>query len=287
MTSDAAPVVVGIDGSLGSRLAARAAAWEARARDLPLLLIHADTREQDQTSGEAMLADEEARLRKVAPGLSMSAQLMPGGASAALIQASAQAPLVVLGARGGGGFAGLALGSVAAQTAAHARCPVLVTRPPAATPEPTVEDESVPPTPHPGHVLVGVDGSAESETALRFAFEEASLRRVGLVVEYVWFLLPEDGVRTPGAADTTAAEQDAQRLITEMTEPWAQVFPDVSVVQRPERAMKVSYALIEASRTAGLVVVGSRGRGGFTGLLLGSTGRELVAHAHSPVAVVH
>jgi nucleotide-binding universal stress UspA family protein len=295
MTSDVPSVVVaGIDGSFGSRSAARAAAWEARARSASLLLMNVAAHEDDQPSaGEVTLADAAARLRKVAPDLPLSTRVEHGGASAALIRASADAALLVVGARGSGGFAGLSVGSVAAQTAAHARCPVLVIRPPEATPEPNlattagVDDDSVPPAPRPGHVLVGVDGSAESEAALRFAFEEASLRRVGLVVQYVWFLLPEDGVRTPGAADTSAAEQDAQRVITEMAEPWAQVFPDVSVLARPERAMKVSYSLIEASRTAGLVVVGSRGRGGFTGLLLGSTGRDLVGHAHSPVAVVH
>jgi len=195
---------------------------------------------------------------------------------------------VVVGSRGRGGFAGLSIGSVAAQTAAHAACPVMVIRPPIdGDTEPmtdTSERARVPPDP----VVVGVDGSGTSTDAVRFAFEEASLRHVQLVAMHVWWQLPthELGPDLP-TRDLPQAMEEAKRVLAGMLGDWPAKFPDVPVELRPVQSMNPSKELIEASRDAGLVVVGSRGRGGFKGLLLGSVGRDLVGHAYCPVAVVH
>jgi nucleotide-binding universal stress UspA family protein len=162
---------------------------------------------------------------------------------------------------------------------------VLVIRPPAE------QIESEPPaatTVVPRPVLVGVDGSPSSETAIEFAFQEASLRHVPLIAVHVWWESSTHIGRPdlPGAPNLDAAREESKRLLTELTAETAKKYPDVPVELRAVESMNPSHALIEASDEAGLVVVGSRGRGGFAGLLLGSTGRDLVGHANSPVAVV-
>ena len=91
----------------------------------------------------------------------------------------------------------------------------------------------------------------------------------------------------PGEYDDAEADTEARRILSEAMAGWSPKFPDVPVEQRPTQTMNASLALIRASDGAGLVVVGSRGRGGFTGLLLGSVSRDLIGHARAPVAVMH
>jgi nucleotide-binding universal stress UspA family protein len=143
--------------------------------------------------------------------------------------------------------------------------------------------------PRPGPVIVGVDGGPQTPAALAFAFEEAAVREVPLIALYAWWMLPADnlGPVRPGHYDDRQAHEEAARILAEAVAGWSQKYPDVKVEQRPVHAINPSLALIEASSHAGLVVVGCRGRGGFTGLLLGSVGRDLVGHAHAPVAVIH
>jgi nucleotide-binding universal stress UspA family protein len=307
MTSDTLPgpppVAVGVDGSPESWRAIHAAAWEARVRRTPLVLVHgypadpytwygwtplyAGPAYDPRAAASAMVDETADEVRSAYPDLTVGTQLRVGTGSHAMIAASENATMVVVGSRGRGGFAGLSIGSVAAQTAAHATCPVLVIRP--------VEDEAVaatdlePTAARPRPVLVGVDGSSTSEGGIAFAFEEAALRRVPLVALYVWWLLPTHNLGPDLPARTTLdeAREEARRLLSEMMAGWAAKYPEVPVQLRPVQGMNPSHELIEASREAGLVVVGSRGRGGFTGLLLGSVGRDLVGHAHCPVAVVH
>jgi nucleotide-binding universal stress UspA family protein len=297
------PVVVGVDGSQGSWRAIHAAAWEAQARRTTLVLAHGYPADPytwygwaplytgpayDTRAAATTLVNETAdEVRATYPDLTIGTELHLGTGSHALIAASESATMVVVGSRGRGGFAGLAIGSVAAQTAAHAACPVLVIRPPDEQ-EPTPGDVE-PFATRSGPVLVGVDGSSASEGAIEFAFEEASLRQVPLLALYVWWLLPTHnlGPDLPARFTLDEARDEATRLLAEMMAGWAAKLPDVSVVLRAVQGMNPSHELIEASRDAGLVVVGSRGRGGFTGLLLGSVGRDLVGHAHAPVAVVH
>jgi nucleotide-binding universal stress UspA family protein len=299
--TEAPAVAVGVDGSPSSWQAIHAAAWEARARRLTVLLVngypadpytwygwaplYAGPAFDSRQAAEAMVGETANEVRSIYPDLIVDTVVHAGTGAHALITVAHTAMMVVVGSRGGGGFAGLSIGSVAAQTAAHAACPVLVIRPPAE------QIESEPPaatTVVPRPVLVGVDGSPASEAAIEFAFQEASLRHVPLIAMHVWWESPTHTVKPglPGAPNLVAAREESKRLLTKLTSDCAKKYPDVSVDLRAVESMNPSHALIEASDEAGLVIVGSRGRGGFAGLLLGSTGRDLVGHANSPVAVV-
>jgi len=292
------PVVVGVDGSDASWPAVLAGAWEARQRRTQLLLLHGyfagvpyspvglapyyPPGYDALSDAKAMLAATVQKVREGNPDLTVHTKLTMGGGAATLIEESRKASLVVVGARGYGGFTGLSIGSVGAQVAAHAYSPVIVVRPPADE-DPTTAGL------HPGAIVVGVDGSPRTAATLAFAFEEAAAREVPLVALHAWWMLPQNnlGPARPGAYDHKEAHGEAQRMLAEAVAGWSSQYPDVKLEERPVNTMNSSSALIQASADAGLVVVGCRGRGGFTGLLLGSVGRDLVGHAHAPVAIVH
>jgi nucleotide-binding universal stress UspA family protein len=201
-----------------------------------------------------------------------------GGPAGVLVDESRAASLVVVGTRGLGGFAGLLAGSVSTQVADHAHCPVIVVRTGATT------------GPGPGApVVVGLDGSPLSSHALQFALDLAAASDAPLVALYAWRGLPTGnlGPTTVWHYDPEEAEEEARRLLAEQLAGCAERYPQVSIEQRTVLSFNPGDTLVDASRTAGLVVVGSRGRGGFTGLLLGSTSQTLVHHARCSVAVIH
>ncbi|MFG1779080.1 universal stress protein [Micromonospora sp. NPDC049051] len=282
------PVVVGVDGSPASLLAAEHAARAALLRSRPLHLVHgylhplgygvpinpydlglpAPTEE-----AQKMLERTAADLAGRCPGLTVEARQVAGGPGATLVEESRRAELVVVGSRGLGGFAGLLLGSVGTQVAAHAHCPVLVVRP--------VEE----PIPVAGPVLVGVDGSETAELAVGYAADEAARRGDGLVLVHVQ---PPDGDGTAAGEvnrEQAAVDAESAELLATAAAAVRGSHPGLAVEERLLRAPKAEQALVEASGGAALVVVGSRGRGGFTGLLLGSVSQTLVQHAHCPVLV--
>jgi len=287
------PVVAGIDGSVHGLAVAEAAAGQAIRHGRALRLVHGFNQvilyaafgyPIDGLQAEAlvelantMLEETATTVRLGHPDLQVQTELVASGAAAALIEASRTASLVVVGNRGHGGFAGLLLGSISSQVIAHAHGPVLVTRPAATGDGPA------------GPVVVGLDGSAESSAALGFAFDEASIRGVPLVALYVWQALPPEnlGPIRPWHYDPDEAAEEARRLLAEQIAGWREKYPDVTVEQRAQFGYHPAEALIEASHTAGVVVVGSRGRGGFSGLLLGSVSRTVAESADSPVAVIH
>ncbi|PZF93169.1 universal stress protein [Micromonospora endophytica] len=272
------PVVVGVDGSPPSLAAAEQAAQAAVWRSRPLHLVHGYLHPlgygvpinpydvgvpAPSEDGRKMLEQSAAELAERWPGLSIEVRQVAGGPGATLVEESRRAELVVVGSRGLGGFAGLLLGSVGTQVAAHAHCPVLVVRPP---------DR---PVPTEGPVLVGVDGSEPAELAVGYGAEEAARRGTELVLVHVADErdAAEDGAAAALLATAAAAVRGSH--------------PDLVVTERLLTAAKPDQALIEASGEAALVVAGSRGRGGFTGLLLGSVGQALVHHARCPVLVAH
>ncbi|MDW4911569.1 universal stress protein, partial [Streptomyces sp. ADMS] len=159
-----------------------------------------------------------------------------------------------VGSRGLGAFGSLLLGSTALHLTAHGRCPVLVVR---GRPDPS------------GPVLLAVDGSPAGEAAVEFAFAEASLRGVDLLALHVWNTRSERAYQGPGdplnaVVDIERLRQEEQRLMDETVSPWQERHPRLVVERRLVRS-RVRPALIEATRDAQLVVVGARGRGGFTG----------------------
>jgi nucleotide-binding universal stress UspA family protein len=193
-----------------------------------------------------------------------------------LITESRIARLVVLGSRGTGGFAALLVGSVAVALSAHGYCPVVVIHTPAEDDEP----------PAAGPVVVGDDGSELSDAALTFAFEAAAARGVPLVAVHTWLDVNMAGTWTllPDTIDWDWLQAQEQKRLTERIALWKDKYPQVHVrpiVVRDSPA----HALLDHAAGAQLVVVGSRGRGVFAGLGLGSVSQTLLHHAECPVAV--
>ncbi|MGV9406837.1 universal stress protein [Streptomyces sp. NPDC003667] len=284
------PVVVGVDGSPSSLVAVEVAAREAGLHGTELRLVHAfgwpslhlppggppwspaaaGMREMvDGTLGQA-----EQRARETVPELAVAREVAVGEPLMVLEIESHTASLVVVGSRGLGGFGGLLLGSTGVHLAAHGRCPVLVVR---GRPDPD------------GPVLLAFDGSPAGGAAVAFAFAEASLRGTDLVALRAWNTWSEgpDELTHPLdlVVDVDRVQALEERALEKGLRPWQERHPDVSVERRVEFS-RVRPALIEATGEAQLVVAGARGRGGFTGLLLGSVSQALLHHAHCPVAVV-
>jgi nucleotide-binding universal stress UspA family protein len=288
------PVVVGVDGSPQSEVAAQQAAEAAGRRSAPLMLVHgylhpfrygvpfdpyAVRLPPPSADAVRMLDEMAAELRTTRPHLTVATRQSPGGPAAALVDASQHAQLVVVGSRGHGGFAGLLLGSVSAQVAAHAHCPVLVVRPPDRPAEPLGLAS--------GPVVVGTDASPGSAIALSFAADEAARRDRTLVVAYVWSVDASTQPRSTYEETEAAALEAAEAVLARAVAEIRAEHPTLDVEPRLVHALDPSHALIEASREAGLLVVGSRGHGGFAGLRLGSTSQALVHHAHCPVVIAH
>jgi nucleotide-binding universal stress UspA family protein len=167
----------------------------------------------------------------------------------------------------------LLLGSVAVGMAAHGACPVVIVRGERAG---AGNAESP--------VVVGIDDSSITDAALAFAFDAAAARGVGLVVVHAWSPTAIDDALAPVMDwDAATAEEDA--LLAERLTGWEQKHPEVAVRRTVVRDGAVR-ALVAASREAQLVVVGSRGRGNATGLLLGSVSHGVLHASHCPVAIV-
>ncbi|MFD8234788.1 universal stress protein [Streptomyces sp. NPDC059696] len=283
-------VVVGVDGSPRGLDAVAYSAHAARSRRAALRVVHAFVRPAHLPPGAVSprpvleqaletandLVDEGVRLaRTTAAEVSVSGLVVHGEALAVLEAQSRAADLVVVGSRGRGGFEGVLLGSTATGLAAHGRCPVVVVR------------EQTEPY---GPVLVGVDGSPAGAAAVRFALAEATRLGAPVVALHAWTtwnapMPPPQDPSLPYANPPGALAAAEERVLTEALSGLGERYPDVKVEHRVVHG-PTRQALIEASRTARLTVVGSRGRGGFTGLLLGSVSQAVLHHAHSPVAVV-
>lgn len=282
------PIVVGIDGSDSAQQAVRWAVREAAARKAPLRLVHACVVISQYTpvtlpkSVSDVLADEgrewlraASRIAsEVAPGIEVSGILEHGDPATALVEESAKAQLVVLGSRGLGGFTGLVVGSVATKVVQRGASPVVVIRG-----EETGRTGK--------SVVVGVDGSPASEAAIAFAYEEAARLRAPLVAVHAWsdMLSASAFALVPHAFDWPEIQAAELEVLGERLAGWQEKYPDVHV-DRIVIQDRPAHSLIEQARDAQLVVVGSRGRGGLTGLLLGSTSQALLHHSPCPVAVV-
>lgn len=283
-----APVVVGVDGSASSLAAVELAAQEAALRRRPLHIVHAfvwpylylspQLAPGPLTDGglrqdaERIVAEAVSRAHVVAPGVTVRGEVVAGAAAAVLLDETRDAELAIVGDRGLGGFTGLLVGSVATQLATHASCPVLVARGSQHRGDP---------------VLLGVDGSAANDAATEFAFEAASLRGVPLVALHAWTPPRSSGreYMLPLLIDLHELEGDEGRLLAGALAGWQEKYPDVTVCRRLVQGGQ-RRALIEASSGAQLAVVGSRGHGGFAGLLLGSVSQALLHHSGCPVAIV-
>ena len=300
-TARADAVVVGVDDSVASQAAVAHAAWEAERQGLPLHLVTGylvptpcltplapmlDERVLLATARDRLASQAQA-VRSRRPRLPITTSAVRAGGVEALIQESATATLVVLGASHLRGFAG-SIGSVAGRVAAGARCPVLVIRKPEVVPAPI---------PGPGPVLVGVDGSAAGENVLRFGFEEASARGVPLVAAHVWSMPELTGLSAIGGGaewdpDRGRAraqlQERAERTLAEALAGWQERFPEVTIRRWVIHSFGTARVLLDVARevSADLIVVGSRGRGTVSGAVFGSVSQVLINHAVPPVAVI-
>lgn len=300
MTRD--PVIlVGVDGSAAGMHALDWAAQEAQARSLGLLIACAYALPSFSAAtldgGFAALDDSavragvqavlaEAAQRVGDRGVPVRTQVSVGDAAGILVELSAKAELAVVGTRGRGGFAERLLGTVSSALPAHAHCPTVVV--PLRENGRPLPDGAVAPVPVPlKRIVVGVDGSSQSEIALRYAITEAELWGAELVAVAGVPVASMTGVLAwvPTAVDTEQMLRDFEAGVAGTLDRCLEGHGDLKV-RRIVLDGTGAELLTEFSVATDLVVVGSRGRGGFAGLLLGSTSQAVLHHAQCPVMVV-
>ncbi|GII92114.1 universal stress protein [Sinosporangium siamense] len=278
-------IAVGTDGSAPATTAVKWAAEDAARRGCPLTIVHVceswiyDVPSQPvplSTEGmagycEGVVAAAVEYARVQAPGIEINTRMPAGKITENLLKESDNAIQVVVGNRGHGGFTGLLAGSVSVGLAGHAACPVVVVR-------------ETPDVLH-GKIVVGFDGSRQAQAALDYAFEEASRRNATLEVVYAWQHPLVTSFTAGYAPPTDDLFIKSDEAVKEALAPWLARHPEVSATKTTVSDHPVS-ALTDASEQADLVVVGSRGLGGFRAAILGSISRGVIHHAHCPVVVV-
>ncbi|WP_026128111.1 universal stress protein [Nocardiopsis lucentensis] len=292
-------VVVGVDGTPAAHAALEWAAEAAARRGAQLRIVHGmgedsvvahDTPERRLAVQEARgyardLLDDGAELvRDTHPGVDVVTVLAAEDAPDAIMEEARHGDVIVVGSRGLGAVRAMLHGSMSPRATSEAPCPVVFV--PAHKDEPTPVG---PPAPE-GRIVVGVDGSDSSRRALRFGLHEALLSGAAVEVVNSW--------EVPLPADVSALEADAREAHEEVFDRQSEEIVagvlaevvddqtenlDISAVRMQADPVE---ALLEAGRNADLIVVGSRGRGGVSGLLLGSVSQGVLHHALVPVAVL-
>ncbi|MCV7345908.1 universal stress protein [Mycolicibacterium rhodesiae] len=282
-------IIVGVDGSPESKVAVDWAARDAALRGMQVHLVHVLSSPAVMTFPEVPVpsgyfqwqedaareildsaAETVAAATKDDP-VEVTTEIVSGSPVPTLADLSKDAQLIVVGCRGRGALARSLLGSVSTGLVHHAHCPVAI-----------IHDED-PSTARPSKapVVVGVDGSPASEKALEIAFEQASLRGVELVAVHAW---SDTGVFEFPGLDWSSLRSIAEETLAERLAGWQERYPDV-VVHRLVVADRPAQQLIEQSESAQLTVLGSHGRGGFAGMLLGSVSTAVVHGSRQPVIV--
>lgn len=282
-------LVVGVDGSAASYAAVGWTAQEATIRGLPVRLVHVvaptsmssteapnDTITHEQEVKARHVIDQARRIVDGVQGearLKVRVEIRYAGVLATLVDASRDAHMIVVGARGFDEFGWHMLGSVSAGLLHHAHCPVTIVRDPESAGREIHDDAPV---------VVGIDGSRASEAATALAFDEASRRRVPLVALHAW---SDVGVFPILGMDWHVYRDEGDEVLGERLAGWQEIYPDVQVHRRLVCDVPARW-LVNESDSAQLVVLGSRGRGGFDGLHLGSVSSAVAQSARVPVIVV-
>lgn len=285
------PIVAGIDGSGPAWQAAMWAAQQAVRGRVGLRLVHAVDYSGFLYAGpvvppiglySALERDGQEQLdvvRKAVhhkfPDLAIEMHVVSEHPVWTLINESERAGLVVIGSTAPDGASRSFAGSTAVGVAAHATSPVAII--------PGGEYQ----TSTSGPVVVGIDGSPASEAAVAIAFEEASLRGTGLVAVHASTQFASDTeylYAKQFIIDWSTIQDQQSEMLAERLAGWQEKFPDVTV-RRVVTQEKAAQALLAHAEGAQLLVVGSRGHGGFTGLLLGSVSQKMIHHATCPLIV--
>ena len=288
-------IVVAVDGS---EAASNAVVWAARAAAAHQRRLHIVTavhipafyysepylarsfQDELHDTARARLDSAQVLARQSADdnaAIEITTEELEGRPAPLLIDLSKQAWMVVLGSHGHGEITGLVVGSVTAAVAAHSECPVAVVRGRTLDGHPPTE----------GPIVVGVDGSESCKPAVAAAFEEAAMRGATLVAVNVWSdvsVQPSLGA-TPDDPHWSRIQTGEEVVLAERLAGWQERYPDVTVERVVARDRPVRV-LSEYAEQAQLIVVGTRGRGGFKGMLLGSTSRAMLHTADCPVLSV-
>ncbi|GGN48637.1 stress-inducible protein [Streptomyces albiflavescens] len=275
----AQPIVVGFDASTHSRTAADWAADHAELHGLPLRVVHVSALAEEQLLTTWPYCREPAPdalvelLREDHPGLRIEGVGVTGAVVPALVSFGAQADCLVLGLRGAGGFAGVAVGSVAHEVAERSGRPVVLV--PSGPSRMSGERRA-------DQVTLGIDARDPADAVLEFAFDAAQRRGARLHAVHAWrlpshaeqwmpFALPEE--------DRGAWEDREVQLLSDALRPWREKYPQVSIYE-DVRLQSPSAALVRASTSSELLVAGR------CGTRLGPTLHSLLEHTTCPVAVV-
>jgi nucleotide-binding universal stress UspA family protein len=275
-------VVVGYDGSDGANAAAAFGMWLAGKTGCETTLVHAGPAPEAAHSAELLaehvLAHEREwrrqleNLREYAPeAAALQCRIVRGSPAGALIAAAVEvgADLILTGSHGVGQVRRALLGSVSTQVIAHAPCSVIVFR-----------EAGVKPASHARTIVVGVDGSSSSRQALERA--EALARPLGARLLLVHAYDPH----IPLAVMTTETLRNELmrhgRTVLDEARDAVAVPAETSLVEGQARD---ELAAACERHAPALLAVGSRGLGGFRGLLVGSTSQWLANHAPCPVLI--
>lgn len=287
-TSKPYGIIAGVDGSPASDAAVSWAAHDAAIRGLPLTLVHVqnpadstwsqapileESPEEQKGEGRSLLANASTIARDAIADtaqIHINGELLSSATVPTLVEQSKDAELIVVGSSGRGALSRSFLGSVSSGLIRHAHCPVALIR------------DVDPQMPHPAQatVLVGIDGPT-SDLATAIAFEEASLRNADLVTLHAWNDIDMSAIPDYDWSPITAK---ADHLLSEALKGWQERYPDVPV-HKQLVCGRAARALVDASESAQLVVVGSHGSGPLSGMLLGSVSNAVVQAVHRPVIV--
>lgn len=279
---------VGVDGSHGAAQALQWAVREGELRDIPVTavvawdLLNQWTLVESETFDPGF--DDDAALdlldgwvaRAVGGDAAVHIERRAANDLAwrALVSVSEGADLLVVGARGSGGFLGLRLGSVSERCLHHAKCPIAIIR-----------DVEQPTSPTKERIVVGVDGSAHAQHALAWALDEARLRGASVHAVTAWNFAPATAFAGGPSMDLRVFEEGGRDVLDHALEK-----ADTSGLSEPVKPVLVAGspagAILAEANDATLVVVGARGLGGFKSLLLGSVSQQVAHHAPCPVVII-